>query len=530
MTWVPHDNLNANPGPPPAWWETVLAFTSDAIFTFTLDGTVTSWNPGARALYGYEADEMVGGKMHALIPSEREAELEDVFQRVSAGRPVTSFDTVRLRKDGTTVDVSISVTPLTDHDGAVQGAADITRDISDRKRFEQLLSQEIRSRESFEGRLVDLNRELRQRLQDLETLLEVLPVGIGIAHDPSCTELRLNPALAELLRLPTGIVSSEHGFPDDDMPFKVFQHREPMQREAFPLQVAASTGEPVSDVEMVVAFDDETQVALLCFAAPLLDEHEEPRGAVGAFIDVTETRRAERELRQANAIKDEFLGLVSHELRTPLTIVLGLSRFLSRDGHEMEAEMLQDTLVQLRSDAERLSNVIENMLILSRLEFEETEVEPVRVRTIVDRSVSRHRGRFPRRQIETHYRERGLTDGNAMWIEQIIANLLTNAEKYSPPEEPVEVRVESTDGDIEIRVADRGQGLDAEDAARLFEPFYRSERVKEAMTPGLGLGLTVCKRLTELQGGTIQAVERPGGGLELVVRLPRLPGTDEEYG
>lgn len=526
-----HESLNdereSGSALPPLWWETVLAFTSDAIFTLTLDGIVTSWNPGAERLYGYGADQVIGASIDILVPDERRGELTDVLEKVAAGRPVTSFDSMHLRKDAETVDVSISITPVAGADGVIEGAATIVRDISDRKRFEHLLSQEIRARESFEGRLVDLNRQLRQRLQDLETLLEVLPVGIGIAYDQACSEIRLNPGLGAILRLPSGMVPTLNGFPGEQMPFEVLIDDEPMPPEAFPLQQAASTGAPVSDIEMTIVFDDGTRTHLLCFAAPLLDDAEEPRGAVGAFIDITEKRRAETELRQANTIKDEFLGLVSHELRTPLTVVLGLARFLSRDGQRMDADTLDETLVQLRSDAERLSNVIENMLILSRLDFEETDLEPIRVRAIVERAVTRHQSRFPHRAIETDYHDPGLAEGNATWTEQVIANLLSNAEKYSPIDQPVQVRLERNGSAIEVSVSDRGHGVDEEEAAQLFEPFYRSDEAKGAMTPGLGLGLTVCKRLTELQGGTIQAERRDGGGSTFKIRMTPLAAIEE---
>jgi PAS domain S-box-containing protein len=515
------------PGPPAGWWETVLSFTSDAVLTLTLDGMVTSWNPGAERLYGYPAEEIVGSHFEQLVPSERQAEMREAIERVASGRPVASFDTVRMRKDGETVDVSVSITPLLGPEGKVDGAAVIGRDVSDHKRVEKQLADEVRARESFEGRLVDLNRQLRQRLQDLETLLEVLPVGIGIAHDRECSEIRLNPAFAEMLRLPADMPPTIAGFAGEGHGFEVVRDDEPVPIEEFPLQQSCATGEPVSDVELDVLFDDGSRRHLLCFAAPLLDDMEEPRGAVGAFIDITEKRRAETELLQANAIKDEFLGLVSHELRTPLTVVLGLARYLSRDALSMDESTLQDTIGQLRTDAERLANVIENMLVLSRLDFEDTELEPVRVAATVESAVFRQRARFPRREVRLEVEGSGLIEGNATWLEQVVTNLLTNAEKYSPQGEPILVRVEETERHVDIVVADRGEGVDTEEVSHLFEPFYRSRRAQGTGTPGLGLGLTVCKRLAELQGGIVRAEGREGGGSVFRVTFPAVSGDGE---
>ena len=115
----------------PRFLAAVVDSTDDAVIGKSLDGTIVSWNPGAATLYGYAADEIVGRHISELVPADRQAELEDVLDSLRAGRRVHSFETVRLRKDGTTVDVSVTMSPVYDADGLLIGASAIARDITD---------------------------------------------------------------------------------------------------------------------------------------------------------------------------------------------------------------------------------------------------------------------------------------------------------------------------------------------------------------------------------------------------------------
>jgi PAS domain S-box-containing protein len=109
----------------------VVDSTDDAVIGERLDGTIVTWNPGAERLYGYRADEIVGQHISVLVPPERRDELEQALERVRGGARVPSFETVRVRKDGSLVDVSVTVSPVHDKDGALIGASAIARDVTD---------------------------------------------------------------------------------------------------------------------------------------------------------------------------------------------------------------------------------------------------------------------------------------------------------------------------------------------------------------------------------------------------------------
>jgi signal transduction histidine kinase len=228
---------------------------------------------------------------------------------------------------------------------------------------------------------------------------------------------------------------------------------------------------------------------------------------------------AQELLRKANEAKDEFLGLVSHELRTPITTIYGGARVLrSRSGHltdESRSEILRD----IESETERLHRLVEDLLVLARLQLgQEIEREPVLIQRVIDRVVRSYSQRSNRR-VEVDVGNLEAVSGDATYLEQVLRNLITNAEKYSVSESPMTIRARANGGEAIVSVLDRGTGVAEGEEDTIFERFYRSKSSSRG-TRGLGLGLTVCKRLIEAQGGRIWAAHRDGGGLEVSFMLP----------
>lgn len=155
-------------------------------------------------------------------------------------------------------------------------------------------------------------------------------------------------------------------------------------------------------------------------------------------------------------------------------------------------------------------------------------VEPIMVDRVAARTLERHREIFPRREVELDIRTAAtLVEGNESWVAQVISNLLANAEKYSPPETRIDVVVDHADRKVIVRVLDVGPGIDPGDLPLVFEPFYRAARA-QAQSGGLGLGLAVCKRLIELQGGEVWARSRDQGGAEFGFSLPAIAADPED--
>ena len=268
----------------------------------------------------------------------------------------------------------------------------------------------------------------------------------------------------------------------------------------------------------------------------MVDADGQVVGAVNVMIDLTEQRRAEEALRASatalaasNAVKDEFLGLVSHELRTPITTILGNARLLRDRGEAIGAERRDSMTTDIALESERLLGIVENLLILTKLESgvrpdPEPQVLAHIVRTTVD--AFRHRNAVRTVLLESEPRHL-IVDADRPYLELLLGNLLSNAHKYSPLSAPIDVVVGSDDRQAEVRVLDRGIGLEADEAGRLFTAFYRAGAAK-SQSAGLGIGLAACKRVAEALGGRVWAVARDGGGSEFGFALPLARPTEPE--
>jgi PAS domain S-box-containing protein len=226
------------------------------------------------------------------------------------------------------------------------------------------------------------------------------------------------------------------------------------------------------------------------------------------------------DLRKANSVKDEFLGMVSHELKTPITMILGGSDVLSRFDAQINPADRATALRDIHESARRLGQLVDNLLNLSRLEVGKlVDLEPVLIRYEVERVVAEYRTREPDRRF-TMALETGATPviAEPTIVRQVLENLISNAVKYSPPGAPIDVATQRHEHELILSVLDRGVGITEEESELVFEPFYRSERTSRVAS-GAGIGLTVCRRLIEAQGGHIWAAPRDGGGSVFSITL-----------
>jgi PAS domain S-box-containing protein len=304
----------------------------------------------------------------------------------------------------------------------------------------------------------------------------------------------------------------------------------PLAHVDSPVAVALREGRTIRGAEIISERQDGTRIRMLPYPSPIRDREGRLMGMVCVLVDVTQLREAEDTLRmtrsaldRSNSAREEFLGLVSHELRTPITTVFGNANILDeRYGSIPEADrraMIHD----LAEDSARLRYKIENLLTLSsRRQERPPDLEPQLLNHLVRASVDSftHR-RTDRTVLVEGHQTRMIVDSDAAWLELVLENLLSNADKYSDPETVIEVVLEQVGNEAQVRVLDRGIGLEEAAPDAPFERFYRG-RIAAQRANGLGIGLAVCKRLIEALGGRIWANPRQGGGTEVGFSLPIL--------
>jgi NtrC-family two-component system sensor histidine kinase KinB len=239
-------------------------------------------------------------------------------------------------------------------------------------------------------------------------------------------------------------------------------------------------------------------------------------GIVYAFRDVTGERLLEEE-------RNDFVATVSHELRTPMTGVYGAAQTLLRRHSELSPEQRESLLSMIASEAARLTQITEEVLLTSQLDRGDLRVEtaPVDVREVVRSAVHTMRSHLPDSiQIEVEIGDHvGVASGDSDRIQQVLVNLLDNAAKYGGS--PVRVSAEGTNGVVRIAVSDAGPGIGAADRDRIFEKFYRADPQATRGARGTGLGLYISRELAQRLGGRLHLASAPGEGATFVVELPR---------
>ena len=232
------------------------------------------------------------------------------------------------------------------------------------------------------------------------------------------------------------------------------------------------------------------------------------------------SRGHEAQLQRSNEAKDQFVGVVSHELRNPIGTIMGAASILQRRGDALSSGERDDLLRIISDDAERLEQRVSNMLMVTRPEDPKAHFEPLLLQRAIPRVVEFHRRQFPTRYVSLQVDDTlPPVNGNGSFFEQILLNFLGNAEKYGHPTAAIEVRASRDGHAVRVEVLDRGETLDPSILEKLFQPFFRTESARRT-APGTGLGLTVCRRLVEMQDGRIWAEPRPGGGSIFAFTLP----------
>jgi PAS domain S-box-containing protein len=359
----------------------IVDSSDDAIVSKDLDGMIRTWNAGATRLFGYTAEEVLGRSITVIIPRDRLNEETQMLALIRRGEAVEPFRTIRVRKDGTQIAISLALSPILNAAGQIIGASKIARDIS---------------------------------------------------------------------------------------------------------------GQVEAEVERAALFARE--------------------------------QAARQEAEAANRTKDEFLAMLGHELRNPLGAISNAVHVLERLGQPADATagargiIARQTLhlSHLMDDLLDIGRVMSAKIVLDRKPTDLHEIAEAALATL------RESGKLER-HIVTFEGAPVWIDADATRIDQIVVNLVTNALKYTPAGGLIKIQVTRSAGKAELRVEDDGMGIDPDLLHRVFDLFFQGKPPLDRLQGGLGIGLTLVKRLAELHGGSVKAHSRgEGTGTAFIVRLPAI--------
>ena len=546
----------------------IVESSNDAIVAKDLDGVVTAWNHGAERLFGYTADEAVGQPILIIIPDDRHDEEARVLANVRAGRRVEPFETVRRRKDGTLVDVWVTISPIRDRTRAIVGASKIVTDITSRKRAEQMREQLIererlahdeavaaRDRLAF---LAEVGTLLASSLDYEETLNRAVRLALPrlgdycnvLVHDER-GELR-HVAWGHVVREKEPIVRalaerllSQPASRAITLTDAILKTGRTTVLPHAQLQAAASTQiggldpetvrlgrtlNPYAYVGAPLRVRDRV-VGVMSFGTTETESRREYAPADVALVEefarrvsvAIENARLFRHADELNRLKDEFLATLSHEMRTPLAAVLGWSRMLA-SGNLDEARASQ-AVHAIERNAQAQSKIVDDILDVARgmsgnmtLDLKPLDLAAVAhraVEAIVPAAVAKNI------VVDVQAREPVPMSGDPARLQQVVWNLLSNAVKFTPSGGRVAVKVLTVDDHAELHVTDTGVGIPRAFLPFVFDKFRQADASFTRQHGGLGLGLAIARHLIELHGGSIEARSAgEGSGATFVVRLP----------
>jgi len=480
-----------------------------AIFPLDTRGHIVGWNLGAERIKGYSASEIIGKHFSIFYPAEDLAAGKPERELVTAAK-VGRFEDEdwRLRKDGSRFWANVIITALRDKDGELRGFSKVTRDLTTRKLAEDRLR-------SSEQRLRSLIRFSR------DGIISADEAGAIVGWNEAATAL-FGYAEGEILGQPLSRLMPER---------YLTTYGEGLTR----LLQTGRSSIMGRTLDLYGFRKDGTEFPLELSLSMATANGE--RFFTGIVRDVSQRRQAEEDRLQLerttaqavamsdlNRCKDEFLAMLSHELRNPLAAIVNVVHMLTVS--ENTDPLHRQARAVIERQVTQLTTIVDELLEVSRITTGKVRlhVEDCDFRTALQRTAHAHRPFTASKQQTLEL----VIPSDPVWvsadeqrIEQVITNLLSNATKYTKAGGRIDVTLNSVPGHAILSVRDDGVGISPDMLPRVFDLFVQGEQSLDRAEGGLGVGLTVVKRIVELHGGSVEA-RSPGRGRgsEFVVRLP----------
>jgi len=490
-------------------FDTMIAAVKDyAIFSLSPEGVIQTWNAGAERIQGYKSTEIIGkhfSEFYTQKDRDKNHPQYELEQSIKNG----SYEEEgwRVRKDGTQLWVSVTITPVRDTDGKVTGFVKVTRDLSERRAAEAAVTQSTEALQASESTF----RLMIAAVKDY-AIFSLSPKGIIQSWNTGAERIK--------------------GYKSEEIigkHFSIFYAKEARDRKhpEWELEQAIQNGSYEEEGWRVRK--DGTQIWVSVTITPVV-LNGKLNGFVKVTRDLTERKRYESQLEQArdeaimaNALKSKFVANVTHEIRTPLSGVVGLSQLIANDTSL--DEMTHNTSVRIFDASKQLLTILNDLLDFAKLEAGKVEIEniPYEVAKVVDEVAGLAKVHADERKlslsvtIDPQLSQPTMGDPNR--IRQVLNNLVHNALKFTD-KGGIDIAVEQQEKSLFFSVTDTGIGITKETQDKLFRPFVQAHESTVRLFGGTGLGLSIAQQLVELMGGAIGLSSTPGQGTTVWFTLP----------
>ena len=482
----------------------IVASSSDAIIGKTLEGVVTSWNAAAERIFGYSARDMIGDSIFKIIPEELHDAEHQLLARTARGELRELGETVRLTRDGDRIYVSLSVSPIRDPQDRVIGASSIMRDVTERKRAQEMLTQS------------------RERLQ-----LALKAARMGTWHwDVEANTLTWDEGLERLYDVAPGETITSH----EQFLQRVHAEDRPYVQQSLERAVQGLGG---LDYEFRIVLPNGRIRWLADQGRVVRDLEGKALSLTGICLDITERKQVEERLRQAQRMESvgQLAGGIAHEANNMMSVVLGCADYVLQRS-DLSEPVRQD-VEQIWRAAKRTAGVTQQLLAFSRRQVLQPQVldlnDTVRgLEAILSRTLGESSG------LRLHLSPQlGKVRADPGQLEQVLINLALNARDAMS--DGGRLTIETMNVLLDDRyvagkpvdtlkpgeyaaliVTDTGHGMDPATLGKIFEPFFTTKEVGE----GTGLGLSTVYGIVKQSGGFIWAYSEPGLGTTFKLYFP----------
>jgi PAS domain S-box-containing protein len=484
----------------------IVESSDDAIYSKTLNGTITSWNRGAESLYGYKAEEIIGKDVSVLAP-DLPGEVEDILRSLQAGKRIEHRETHRFAKDGRRIEVSVSISPVYNSDGNIIGAASIARDITARKLAEQQIEAARLQAEAAEKRLRFAQQAANLGAWEWNIKSNEMwwSERIGAMH--GVADAPAHPTLEDWIALAA---------PESREKVQLAIQNTLMFRKDY-------------NVEYSCVFPDESVHWIVARGQVSLDANGNPQKMAGIAVDITERKLGEEALRRTEklAAAGRLAATIAHEINNPLEAVTNLLYLLRKNPSLDEKARQHLSIAEIES--ERVAHITKQTLGFYR---EHTSPVPIVLSQAMDGILSLYERKIESRAITVRkeYKDQGTSvvalEGE---IRQVFSNLIVNAVDAMELGGKLRVRIHpscewgnSRRLGVTVVVCDNGSGITAEHRKKIFEPFFTTKK-----DVGTGLGLWLSSEIVHKHGGALRLRSRATPGSSGTVFSVFLPCSNE---
>jgi PAS domain S-box-containing protein len=467
------------------------------------DNPIVYCNKAFENISGYSHDEIIGHNCRFLQSQDRsQPERQYIKEAIRQGKDCR-VEIRNYKKNGDLFWNELFISPVKNDDGVITHFIGVQNDITKRKKAEHELREE---KSSVERKIQERTKELIENESFLSSIIQTVRESLLVLD-----------AKYKVLSANNHFLSSFKVTKEDTVGKNLFElgnHQWDIDTLRELLMKILPTNNPVIDYEVEHNFPYIGKKVMLVNAYRIEFEGQYKDRILIAIEDITEKKEIDRR-------KDDFLSIASHELKTPLTTIKGLVQLLQRMKPDGASEKYNETMDKVSVYIDRLNILISDLLDTSKIQSGNIELhlEPFEIDKTIRDTVDNLSVSAPSHTIELSGTTNATILGDELQISQVINNLISNAIKYSPDSNKVDVYINRVGNFVKVSVTDYGMGISSQDKAKIFERFYRAKHIQKKF-PGLGIGLYISHEIVAHHKGTLWVESEVGEGSTFSFTLP----------